>query len=688
MTFASRQRNQQETFEVPFGNTSVTFTGMNTEVGRIARLIEESGNKTIPLQEKINQMGKWLTALVLIIAAIIFLTGIVRGIDLTTMFLITIALAVAAIPEGLPAIITISLALGVQKMVRRQALIRKLPSVETLGSVNVICTDKTGTLTLNQMTVTKIWANHQVYTVSGTGYETKGKFCYDNQEISIEQIKQLLKPLLNAGVHCNNAKLIEEKNKIKTIGDPTEAALLVSGEKAGLVQELPRVDEITFTSERKMMTTLHLNGFSYSKGAPEVLLNNCDRILIEGKVQRLDYQTRKEILQQNETFASEALRVLGFAYKEAPKEKIQDRNDAEKNMIFLGLQAMIDPPRDGVKEAILKCREAGIRVVMITGDHLVTAKAIAEQLGIEGKAIQGKDLEKINLVREIDQLNIFARVNPEDKLKIVKALKHKGFIAAMTGDGINDAPALKKADIGIAMGIVGTDVAKEASDMILMDDNFTSIVNAIEEGRGVFDNIRKFVNYLLSCNLGEVLIIFLATLMGLPLPITALQLLWINLVTDGFPAIALGLDKPEEGIMKRKPRDPHENLLSRNVMGNILSMGIIIAVIALAIFWLYRHLPQAQTMVFTSLVIFEVIRLQVIRSNYRLSLFSNKLLIVAVSSSLILQLVVVYTPLAKLFNLVALGWMDWLVIIAGGIVLVALNVLVSELMKIVTKKVE
>ena len=664
----------------------VTSTGMNTEVGKIAKLIQESHTKLTPLQRKLRDLGKYLTLAVIAVAILVFLAGISSGQPAQIMLLTAIALAVAAIPEGLPAVITISLALGVQKMIKNNALVRKLPSVETLGSVNVICTDKTGTLTHNEMTVTKIWANGETYKVSGSGYEVQGHFMLNDKITNTNPICSLLK----IGALCNNAKLTNSEKKREVIGDPTEAALIVSAEKAGyslrkLSKKEPRTDEIIFSSERKMMTTLHKVGketLSYTKGAPDIIIHKCNKILINGKVQRLDRNKKKEILAQNEKFAKEALRVLGFAYNKNFKKK----EDSEKEMIFVGLQAMIDPPRHEVKDAILRCQDAGIRVIMITGDQITTAKSIAKELGIEGKAITGQELGKINLNKEIKNIGIFARVNPEHKLEIVKALKKKGKVVAMTGDGVNDAPALKKADIGISMGITGTDVAKEASDMILTDDNFNSIVNAVEEGRGIFDNIRKFVNYLLSSNLGEISVILFASLFGLPLPLTAIQILWINLITDGLPATALSLDPHSEGIMKRKPLHPKESILSKKLRLEIIVLGVLIGIISLILFWLYLDsgLLKAQTIVFTSLVVFELVRLQTIRSEYKLGIFSNKPLIWAVLISISLHLLTIYSPMSAWFKTTKLELIDWGVLIIASVVLLVTYKLIDKF--IINKK--
>lgn len=664
----------------------VTTIGMQTEIGKIAKLIEEAHDTSTPLQKKLRELGKFLTLAVVIVAVIVFIAGLFGGQEASAMFLTAIALAVAAIPEGLPAVITVSLALGVQKMIKKNVLVRKLPSVETLGSVNVICTDKTGTLTHNQMTVTKIWANEMFYDIEGSGYSAKGSFIVD---------KKLANPLdlhllLQCGMLCNDAQLSKEKNNGQRdlIGDPTEAACVVSAEKAGfktkqLNKEFKRVDEIPFTSDRKMMTTIHQNDndknlkknknkISFTKGAPDILINKCNRILIEGKVYRLNRQRKKAILKINESYAKQALRVLGFAYN----DEFSKTEDSEKNMIFLGLQAMIDPPREEVKDSIKKCVEAGIRVIMITGDQITTAQAIAKQLGIKGNALTGSDIDKAKSLKKVlKETSIFARVRPEHKMEIVKVLQKEGYVVAMTGDGVNDAPALKKADIGVSMGLSGTDVAKEASDMILTDDNFTSIVNAVEEGRGIFDNIRKFVNYLLSSNLGEIVVILLASLFGMPLPLTAIQILWINLITDGLPATALSVDPHEKDIMKRHPRNAKESVLSKELIWDIMLVGVLMGIGTLILFWLYLDsgIDKAQTIAFNALVLFEVARLQMIRSRYNLGIFSNKWLIIAVVASLLLQLAVVYTPLSAIFGVVPLELTDWIIISAFAVGLYLIN---------------
>jgi len=691
----------------------VTGTGMKTEFGKIARLIQEAEPEPTPLQKQLKNLGKWLGVAVIIVAVIVFAAGLLREAltnsislsSLQSLFLVAIALAVAAIPEGLPAVVTVSLALGVQRMVRRNALVRKLPSVETLGSVNVICSDKTGTLTRNEMTVRKIWVSNNLYEVTGSGYSPDGAFTLDNQMV---KPSEELKKLLLIGALNNDSKIVEENGKRKVIGDPTEGCLIVSAEKAGIHKkdidkEYPRLDEIAFSSKRKRMTTINdIYGkkIALTKGAPDVILELCDRILVNGKVERLSRTKIKEILNINETLASQALRVLGFAYKD-----VKNTEDAEKNMIFIGLQAMIDPPREEAKEAIKRCRSAGIRVVMVTGDHKTTAMAIAKELGIQGEAVDGRELDKMtDFDKRVELIGIYARVNPEHKIKIVEALKNKGHIVAMTGDGVNDAPALKQADMGIAMGITGTDVSKEASDMILTDDNFASIVNAVEEGRNIFDNIRKFVIYLLSSNSGEVLIILLSMLIGLPLPLIAVQILWINLVTDGAPATALGVEPPEKGIMERQPKKQKEHVVTRKRFCWILIVGLIMTLGTLGIFvyalltsgWSWgaainydsppHFYTYAVSLAFTTLMLFQmfnVINCKELRTSSIKQFLTNKWLIGAVVLSIGLQITVIYIPfLNSLFKTTPLGVSDWLFSI-----LIASSVLwFGEIYKLVTRE--
>jgi len=656
----------------------VVKTGMDTEIGKIAKMIHDEGEEITPLQKSLDAFGKKLGILTIFIAVIIFIIRLLFNLNkmdfvlnLSESFLISIALAVAAIPEGLPAVVTISLAFGVRRLVKRNSLIRKLSSVETLGSTSVICSDKTGTLTKNEMTVKKIFVDNKIIDVEGTGYSPKGSFLFSGDEFKENSLSLLLK----IGMLCNNATLLKDKGSWKVLGDPTEGSLLVSGKKYGLKEEdfnEKRYDEVPFSSETKMMYTLHRKGsrkIAYVKGATEEVLKKCNRYVENGKIKFLTNSIRKKILKQNEDFAKNALRILGFAYKPFTS------NSYEKDLIFVGLQAMIDPPREEVKGSISLCKDAGIKVVMITGDYIVTAKAIGKQLGIEGEAISCSDIKfDAKFEKNIEQYGVYARVDPESKLKIVGILKKKGYVVAMTGDGVNDAPALKKADIGVGMGITGTDVAKEASDLVLTDDNFASIVSTVEEGRGIYDNIQKFISYLLSSNFAEILVILFATILGMPLPLTAIQLLWINLVTDGLPAVALGVDPLAKDIMKRKPRPRNERILNRRSLSSILFVGFVISVFVLIIFKLnIGDVVKAQTMAFSSLVVFEIIRLEMIRSDYKLSMFSNKFLILAVFLSFLLQLMVIYTPLNVIFGTVPLGISDWGIIIGSGALLLFLN---------------
>ncbi|MBW3015293.1 calcium-translocating P-type ATPase, SERCA-type [Candidatus Woesearchaeota archaeon] len=659
------------------GKAIVTATAMKTQIGKIAKLIQQEERPETPLQKDLKHFGKWLGWVTIIITVVVFIAGIITGKGYYEMFMTAIALAVAAVPEGLPAVVTITLAIGIQRLIKKKSLIRKLPSVETLGSTTVICTDKTGTITHNQMTVQRLFVNNKIVEVTGQGYDIKGKFSDSPKEFKL---------LLEIGALCNDADL----NKNKVIGDPTEGALIVSAKKAKIDKEkleriYPRLNELPFDSKRKLMSTAHrINKryYLYTKGAPEELLKRCNKIKINGKTRKITKKDKKEILKANDRFARSALRILGFAYKEISNTK----NLTETSLTFVGLQAMIDPPRAEAKQAIEKCHKAGIKVLLVTGDHAVTAEAIAHQVGLTGRVITGQELEKItNLEKIVDEVSIFARVSPEHKLKIVKALKKRKHVVAMTGDGVNDAPALKRADIGIAMGRTGTDVAKEASEMILTDDNFSSIVNAIEEGRNIYDNIKKFVFYLLSSNMGEILTILVAILIKLPLPLLALQILWINLVTDGLPALALSVEPAEPGIMERLPRKKGEKIINKHRTIMMLVTGIIMMIGTLIIFtnYLNKDLALAQTVSFTTLVMFQMFNVLNSRSEER-SLFSlktNYYLIAAVLSSIILQVLVVYTPLGVYFNTMPLGLSDWL-----WIILISSSILIyGELHKLFTK---
>lgn len=664
----------------------VTATGMGSEIGKIARLIQESESEPTPLQKTLKKLGFYIGVMVVFIAVLVFVVGVLKlDQPLTVILLTAIALAVAAIPEGLPAVVTVGLSIGVQRLARKNALVRSLPSVETLGACSVICTDKTGTLTHNEMTVRKLYVNRKVVSVLGSGYSSEGGFSGDVKSFEL---------LLRIGALNNNAKLSQENNSWNVFGDPTEAALIVSARKAGLDIEklhldLPRSGEIEFTSERKLMTTLHdVKGgrVAYVKGAPEVVLSRCTKVWVNGNVERLTKVERDKIVGQSVDFAGSALRVLGFAFKEL--KGVDSKSDPEKDLVFVGLQAMIDPPRKEAKLAVEKCNSAGIKVVMITGDHLATAKAVAKELGISGRAVDGVELDDIvNLADEVEHIGIYARVNPSHKLKIIEALKSKGHIVAMTGDGVNDAPALKRADLGIAMGISGTDVAKEASHMILADDNFASIVRAVEEGRRIYDNIQKYLAYLLSGNIGEVLVILSSILLGLPLPLIAIQILWINLVTDGLPALALGVDPVEPGVMSRPPRKQNQSIF-QDIKPYVFVYPLFLT---LGTMWLFdafqSDLVKAQTVAFTSVVMFEVFQAISCRSVHRpvfsVGLFANKWLWGAVGLSVALQALIMYVPfLQVVFHVAPLSLVDWLLVcgvaITGFVYLEAHKFLVKK----------
>ncbi len=663
------------------GKAVVVDTGMETEVGDIATQISEADDKKTPFQEEVDDLGKkigyGITALIVFIALTQFSFTSAGPV---TILLVAVTLAVAAVPEGLPAVVTLTLALGSKKMLKKDALVRRLPVVESLGSVDVIVTDKTGTLTEDTMTVEKLYFSGETFDVTGQGTDTEGTFTKDGHETDPDH----LQPLLECGLVCNNAEKAPGDEEKDYYGDPTEVALLVSAEKAGLENHEKRINSVPFTSDRKRMTVIAEDGTAYMKGAPEVILERCDRILIDGEIRELDDETREQVKQKNREFAGHALRVLGFARKEV-EDPEGPEDEIESGMIFLGLQGMIDPPREEVKEAVDDCRDAGIRVVMATGDNVETAKAIGEQIGFNPEgAMTGGEVEELSheeLKDRVEDVEVFARVSPEHKVKILKALKENGHNVAMTGDGVNDAPALKNSDVGVAMGVRGTDVAKQSSDMVLQDDNFVTIRDAVAEGRGIFDNIRKFVNYLLSANAGEVLVVFFGVLLGSllfpemftegteALILTPIMLLWINLVTDGLPALALGADPKSSGIMKRPPRGMDEPVISRRMMASIAGIGLIMAATGLPLFYYAlgqgRSLVYAQTLLFTFLVLVEMIRIQIIRQRYHQSILSNKWLVAALGSSIALQLVVLYTPLSGLFKVASVGVTGWLWMLAA-----------------------
>lgn len=661
----------------------VTATGMNTEMGKIAHMIQRIEDVDTPMQKRLNELGKKLGLVVLLICALLFVIEIIEdpailsyllgftgdfrllltqlaGTDIIELFLVAVSLAVSAIPEGLPAVVTITLAIGLQRMAKRNAVVRKLAAVETLGSTTVICTDKTGTLTKNEMTVKKVFVDNQMIDVTGTGYTPKGSFTKTSSSLT---------RLLEIAASCNNADLIKD-HSWSIIGDPTEGCLLTLAAKGGITKKLPRLDELSFESVRKRMTTFHHHNhktIALTKGAPETILEICDRILINGKVRKLTPTQKKELLKTNNELASSAYRVLAFSYRELPNKFIKKK--AESNMIFVGFTGMIDPAREEVKDAIKAARQAGIRVIMITGDNEMTAKAIAVDLGLVPKeegVITGHELDKLGgrLDDVVDKISIYARVSPEHKLHIVKALQAKGEVVAVTGDGVNDAPALKTADIGVAMGITGTDVSKEASDIVLRDDNFATIVAAVEEGRRIYENIQNFIKYLLSANFDEIIVVAGAALMGMPLPYLPVQILWINLVTDGFPALALGLDPPDPEVMKNKPRPKKESVFY-GILDPIIMAGAISAAATFIIFayGLGTGIDKARTLAFTSSVFFELLFVFNCRAKH-MSLFTgffkNKYLWGAIGLSIALQLAVIYHPfLQTLFKTVPLGLMDW-----------------------------
>lgn len=679
----------------------VTETGMATEMGKIANLMQQSEESMTPLQRRLDQMGKVLVWVALGITALVVITGVLHGKPMYQMFLAGVSLAVAAIPEGLPAIVTIALALGVQRMIKRRAIVRKLPSVETLGCATVVCSDKTGTLTQNRMTVQRVWVEGEWYKVTGTGYDPAGEFVYEERAIRALR-RESLKWLVEISSACNNAVMkleeTEQGSQWACDGDPTEGALLVMAKKAGFDnpdEVYERIDELPFDSDRKLMSVLVKKGedvYLLVKGAPDVLLDRASKFLSGGREEVLSSSIRRQAVQANQQMASQALRNIAFGYRKFRSvEAAKSTQGPEQELVFVGLCGMIDPPRESVYDAIHKCHTAGIRTVMITGDHQTTATAIARELHIlpdNGRVMTGAELEASSDEELIDLVNdtyVFARVSPEHKLRIVKALQARGEIVAMTGDGVNDAPAIKQADIGIAMGIAGTDVAKEASALVLGDDNFATIVAAVEEGRGIYDNIKKFIRYLLSSNVGEIVTMFAAMLAGLPLPLLPIQILWVNLVTDGLPAIALGVDPAERDIMQRPPRNVNEGIFAKGFSVKILSRGFLIGIVTLLVFIWALHgdthnLKRAQTMAYATLTMAQFILVFDCRSVeggiWKRNPFTNIWLVLAVLVSLGLFLLTIYVPvLATVFSTVKLGAMDWIiVVVAAAIPTVALSV--------------
>lgn len=636
------------------GEAVVVDTGMNTRVGKIAGMIIEDESPDTPIQKKLNEVGKMLAIACIVICVLIFVIGIFKKIPIVEMFMTSVGLAVAAIPEGLPAIVTIMLSIGVTRMAKKNSIIRKLPAVETLGSSSVICSDKTGTLTQNKMTVTEVRNCH------GIANSDDKKF------------------ILELGTMCTDTTEERMDGRLGFTGEATEVAISNAAMQAGisksfLYDEMRRINDIPFDSKRKMMTTIHRYGNKYriiTKGAPDVLLKRCTHYYQNGQIDSI-FSKKESIYEQNNQMAEKALRVIAVAYKDV--EKLPETQDMEQDLTFCGLIGMIDPPREGVKEAVRTCRRAGIKTVMITGDHLQTAKAIAKELGIFKRgdlAIEGENLERMDqheLEKNIMQYSVFARVSPEHKVRIVKAFQSTGAVVAMTGDGVNDAPALKNADIGIAMGKGGTDVAKNASDMILTDDNFVTIVEAVKQGRNIYDNIKKAIHFLISTNIGEIVTIFFGLILGMKSPLLAIQLLWINLVTDSLPAIALGLEKEEENIMSRLPRNPKKSLFADGLWWKIIIEGTMLGMFTLLAFSIGNRLYSVEvgrTMAFLTLGILELVHSFNIKSEesiFKIGIFENKYLILALILGVLLQVIVVITnPLAEIFSLVPLTGIQWL----------------------------
>jgi len=673
------------------GKAIITSTGMSTEFGKIAEMVQAVEAEETPLKRKLERFAKKLGIGIIIVCAIIFAMELYEIFvlgkyassesirNILDAFEVAVALAVSAVPEGLPAVVTVSLALGARMLARRNAIIRRLASAETLGATTVICSDKTGTLTKGEMTVRKIYTNDKMVEVTGVGYESKGEFLLNGASIDPKEDDHL-NLLLGASALCTNASYDGKS----VIGDTTEGALIVAAAKAGMTKEnleskYPRVQEVPFTSERKRMTTVHRSPegklFAYVKGAPEILLKWCSNILRNNQTTKLSENERKRVLETNGKLASEALRVLGVAYKELPPHLSEkyDEEDLEKNLVFVGLMGMIDPPREEVKEANRLCQQAGIKTVMITGDHKLTAVAIAKELGMlkSDTVLTGVELDDISdeeFDKIVENVTVYARVSPEHKLRIVNALKKKGHIVAMTGDGVNDAPALKQADIGVAMGITGTDVTREAADMVLADDNFATIVNAVEGGRNIYDNIRKFSFFLLRSNFDELLIIGSFALMGLELPLTATMILWINLVTDGGPAVALSMDPPADDVMKRHPRNPDEGILYgrlASILATFVTQFLGTAIVFYIAYYVWgRPIGEARAMAFVQATLQELIIVWNCRSEkhnaFKVGFTSNKFLLISVIVGVLLTILI---PYAGLFGAAPLDLIDWAIVV-------------------------
>ena len=670
----------------------VCSTALESELGKIATLLEVSRDEEAPLQQRLRRLGYWLVGICLVVVAMVFVLGLLRRMPVFDILLTALSLAVAAIPEGLPAVVTIALAVGVQKMVRKKALIRRLASVETLGCATVICSDKTGTLTQNEMVVKTLWADGIYFDVTGTGYFPVGDFEREHKRVNLCEEPALLEAL-KVGAVCNSAVLQEKEGAWEVIGDFTEGALLVAAQKAGLTQEglkgeYPIVSELPFDSERRRMSVFvkTVDGLQlFLKGGVEEVLKRCNGVMSDEK--------RKEVLIVNNQLASSGLRVLALAQRtlgsvEAFSEEL------EQDLSFVGLVAMMDPPRREVKEAIEQCKKAGVRPVMITGDQMATALAVAKEIGLmesEMIALGGEDLDEMDdaaLRETAPKTAVFARTTPTHKYRIVKVFKELGEVVAVTGDGVNDAPAIKEADIGVSMGITGTDLSKEASDMVVLDDNFASIVHAIREGRGIYDNIIKFVNYLLSSNIAELIIIFLGLAIGFRdaqgyyiIPLTAVQLLWLNLVTDGMPAIALGLDPVDPGVMKRPPRKKHTPIISWRFASEMICISVLISAASLIAYFMGLRVSGAlaQTLTLTTFVILKLVRVQIVRAQSNMRFFSNPWMVFALASTLVLQVIIVYTPpLQIVFGTTSLSFLNWGLIVIEGALFWLLGMLVSR----------
>jgi len=667
------------------GKGVVFFTGQQTEFGKIASMMQAAPKAATPLELRIQKVGRLLGIIMVSVAVLVLLLGLARGSPVLEMFLWAVSLAVAAVPEALPAVVTGGLAVGVRRMAKRNAIVRRLPAVETLGSTTVICSDKTGTMTRGEMTVRRIYVSQDLYEVTGAGYESVGDILKGGTPTLNDDLAMIVK----VGVLCNDASLTVA-NGPKALGDPTEVALLVAAAKARERPEKlnathPRVFEAPFTSERKRMTTVHRTPdgelLYCMKGALEAVLPSCETAYVEGGPVRMSQEIIRCIHNVADQMTGDALRVLAFAFKTTPSaQQPPNESDSEKDLTFLGLMGMMDPPREEVKEAVQKCGHAGINVIMITGDHKGTAKAVAQELGLfssGGKVLTGPELDALEpeeFDRLVEDVVIYARVSPEHKLRIVRALQEKGHIVAMTGDGINDAPALKKADIGVAMGITGTDVTKEAADIVLADDNFASIVAAVEEGRAIFDNIRKYLAFLLSANIGELLIMLSAGVFGYPLPLVPVQILFVNLATDGLPALALGIDPPAQDLMRRRPINPKLSIFADLKLW-IAGIAILFGLAMMGLFsysLMSKNLAEARSLVFVSIIIFELAFAFSCRSQsrtiFRLGVTSNKYLVAAVASQLVLLFLILYTPaVASLLDVSPIGLGDWPIVIAAGI---------------------